>query len=41
MQHDATIYFKFCRRVRHHKIQDKFEIGGHLHFLTELWPFFT
>ena len=26
---DATISFKFYRRVKHHEIQVKFEFGGH------------
>ena len=27
---DATISFKFYRRVQHHKIQVNLELGGHL-----------
>ena len=32
--------FKSYRRVKHHKIPVKFEIGGHLQIFTELWPYF-
>ena len=37
---DATISFKFYRKVKHHKIQVKFEFRGHLTFhlnLSDLW----
>ena len=34
------VSFKVYRRIKHGKIQIKFEFGGHLQNLTELWPVF-
>ena len=37
---DATISFKFYRRINHHNILVKFELEVILKLLDEFWPIF-